>query len=795
MALLVTQRQDGVAHAYTPDEICFLTDHAPVPEGTCDHLANLVTGTLGRRQFDALRNHPKNLHAGVLEFLDGPKVTASLLTMRDRLKDYNQIVPCLNRLYACQQGYNFFMPSTPHLTLTQPRATQAFGAGHDHEAELAAMEALCLSNNITLPKSWKGDVMTEGRRSHTWNKVALLRRIAGSPGWRAACKVVVFLDADLLLIPPAQVGSGLHVAESRKALDAAASKAARDKAAREHASAADNEALAKAAKMAQGLVDSALRKACTLAGSEAKAVTASAPSVRGNLSKQKERKGPALPPCNVPLHLQSEVRGFLSDGKDEPSREPRAFFLSRANAGMTYAHDQWPPGSPALAMSDGARWGAIMNGHISPLNNVRNTDHSTSFIVMRNDHPKTLAILEDWWTSVEPDRGLFSPRGEPLKIYRAAWAHEQRVIKHPRAHACSQRRRARGPHTLLMTCAGPQLPHGASPSKPFSEWCSARALSLLTLLLLSLPLNAPQVFDDYIAVKYRRLVQLSKRAEDYNTPYGVFAHHYWSKDAHLRQYLAVAIGYWGEEGATKVFNNQSSFHAQSSSGSSGSSSGSSAAQRNAACAAVRFDAASVDGGSGGRGGGGDGVGGAPAHYPALPSETWLEGGFVYRRTKATTFRRKATAEDLTRGWPVRDRDVNREANRKREVNHDANRDANHDANRDENRDANRDGNRDASSDASSGANREARREVRREARREARREENHKGSAETLPETAAASKDGLQNLGSIGAPAVLTEVLALHRSHKKTKFSNPHQLSEFLSMRASSGLRLDDSDD
>jgi hypothetical protein len=44
-------------------------------------------------------------------------------------------------------------------------------------------------------------------------------------------------------------------------------------------------------------------------------------------------------------------------------------------------------------------------------------------------------------------------------------------------------------------------------------------------------------------------------------------------------------------------------------------------------------------------------------YPDLETHTWIQGGFVYRRTTATTFRRRALPKDLTMGWPVRSEDA------------------------------------------------------------------------------------------------------------------------------------------
>jgi hypothetical protein len=116
----------------------------------------------------------------------------------------------------------------------------------------------------------------------------------------------------------------------------------------------------------------------------------------------------------------------------------KQFFLSTTTLGLTLGHEQWNPTVVApdkrpKSLEDVVKLGKL---GIVPLNNVNNTKHSTSFMVVKNTQTSRL-LLKDWWSSVDPlhaqgraAQGKFvGELGEPLKIYRTAWAHEQRVRK------------------------------------------------------------------------------------------------------------------------------------------------------------------------------------------------------------------------------------------------------------------------------------------------------------------------------------------------------------------------------
>jgi hypothetical protein len=168
-----------------PDEICLVTDHEPIPTHTCETLFRDVDAVL--HVDDARRT----------------RTVEGFQRVGARLWDtwaehYQVVIPCMNRDYACQHGYNFIMPSSPWLTILQPGFASA--AANNRTAELRAIagaESACAMMNATVSK---GHILRTDtvRRSNTWCKIAIMAVLARDlPG----CRVLTFLDADLLLLP------------------------------------------------------------------------------------------------------------------------------------------------------------------------------------------------------------------------------------------------------------------------------------------------------------------------------------------------------------------------------------------------------------------------------------------------------------------------------------------------------------------------------------------------------------------------------------------------------------------
>jgi hypothetical protein len=88
---------------YKPSEICLLTDHKPVPRGSCSFIASslklLAADMKGASQEDILQAFTRLIHKRSWSF------------------KANHVIPCLNRNYACEMGYSFFMPASPMLTI------------------------------------------------------------------------------------------------------------------------------------------------------------------------------------------------------------------------------------------------------------------------------------------------------------------------------------------------------------------------------------------------------------------------------------------------------------------------------------------------------------------------------------------------------------------------------------------------------------------------------------------------------------------------------------------------------
>jgi len=88
---------------YKPSEICLLTDHEPVPRGSCSFIAS------------SLKSIAANMRGASQE--DVLHAFSRLIGKRSRSFKANHVIPCLNRNYACEMGYSFFMPASPTLTI------------------------------------------------------------------------------------------------------------------------------------------------------------------------------------------------------------------------------------------------------------------------------------------------------------------------------------------------------------------------------------------------------------------------------------------------------------------------------------------------------------------------------------------------------------------------------------------------------------------------------------------------------------------------------------------------------
>ena len=232
MKILVAMLVVPAASIYQPGEICLLTDHEPIERGRCGHLASAVREVGARLRKDS-RLPNEQYFERALNYFSGNKFPTRHLGLREHLENYNQVIPCLNRAYACEHGYNFLMPSTPRLAVIQPqlledlkkrtstnRVTQSYPAAangglssggsppeskleHVH-AELDAMAKICPGHNVSLTKAWAMDPLHETRRSQTWCKILLLEAMLSR---FQGCKVAVFVDADLLIVPTRAVGA------------------------------------------------------------------------------------------------------------------------------------------------------------------------------------------------------------------------------------------------------------------------------------------------------------------------------------------------------------------------------------------------------------------------------------------------------------------------------------------------------------------------------------------------------------------------------------------------------------
>mmetsp|Transcript_83076 Transcript_83076/g.166234 ORF Transcript_83076/g.166234 Transcript_83076/m.166234 type:complete len:523 (+) Transcript_83076:65-1633(+) len=424
-AIGLSNYASGRAMPVEPNEICLLTDHESLPHGACSMLGSAI-----RTMADSMKgSSQQTILKSFMSYIHKKKISLKA----------NHVIPCLNRHYACEMGYSFFMPASPKLTIANENIQFS-----EMPVELRRMTRICEQHNVSLPKGWHGDSYTETKRSHTWCKVLLIESMLSS---FKGCKVVVFLDADLLLIPPGQ----LH-ADSLQALTAfhvaASQLTQKQQGVLAHHKIASFEAYEVFQKHDPGRFEKE--------GFKNIFATGRLKSIRANCAGGElgGRGG-----CQQALHEQQEVAAFLSTPE-------KLFFLSTTNLGLARKRGQWPQE-------------LRFNHHQQrPVNNVNNTVHSTSFMVVKNE-PRARFILKDWWSSVDPLHAskpdFVGQLGEPLKIYRTAWAHEQRV------------------------------------------------------------------FDDYVATVYAKEVAVSSREPDYNTPAGLFAQHYWAKEAHKRQYFSVAM--------------------------------------------------------------------------------------------------------------------------------------------------------------------------------------------------------------------------------------------------------------
>mmetsp|Transcript_62562 Transcript_62562/g.117661 ORF Transcript_62562/g.117661 Transcript_62562/m.117661 type:complete len:560 (-) Transcript_62562:210-1889(-) len=436
-AIGLSNYASGRAMPVEPNEICLLTDHESLPHGACSMLGSAI-----RTMADSMKgSSQQTILKSFMSYIHKKKISLKA----------NHVIPCLNRHYACEMGYSFFMPASPKLTIANENIQFS-----EMPVELRRMTRICEQHNVSLPKGWHGDSYTETKRSHTWCKVLLLDYMLSR---FKGCKVVVFLDADLLLIPPNQIrADSLQSLSAFHAATLEMTQKQRDFLGR--------------GKVASFEAYEAFQrddhKRFMKYGFQDHFMKARLESMRANCAGGGvEGQG-----CERALHEQDEVATFLSSPE-------KLFFLSTTTLGLTFGHEQWS--DPTLQPKNPNEVFELYHRGARSINNVNNTVHSTSFIVVKNE-PRARFILKDWWSSVDPLHasrpGLVGQLGEPLAIYRTAWAHEQRV------------------------------------------------------------------FDDYVADVYAKEVAVSSRALDYNTPAGLFAQHYFYKEAHQGQYLSVAAGIW-----------------------------------------------------------------------------------------------------------------------------------------------------------------------------------------------------------------------------------------------------------
>ena len=195
-----------------PQDVCIITDHEPIPKFTCASLFADV-----ERYVRTVRNKSDK---GTMEnFVND---AYSLWHRWSTL--YNKLIPCLNREYACRHGYNFFMPSSPWLTIRQHGVRSVQGAdGHrmvptNSKRELEILkdtEEACVKMGAVISKG-DAHVHTKTQRSMTWCKIALMGMITRSI---SRCKVLVFLDGDLLLLPENNRTYTYHSESIEKVLD------------------------------------------------------------------------------------------------------------------------------------------------------------------------------------------------------------------------------------------------------------------------------------------------------------------------------------------------------------------------------------------------------------------------------------------------------------------------------------------------------------------------------------------------------------------------------------------------
>lgn len=127
---------------YKPHDVCFLTDHEPMPKYRCSYFAKLIS--------EAGFKPNKPLPSNLVEILSNilKKFSPFVFTSAEHfLSAYHEIIPCLNRHYACQFGYSFIMPSSPGLTILQ-NSTQI---PHLRSA-LDEMNQVCDAKNVTFKK-------------------------------------------------------------------------------------------------------------------------------------------------------------------------------------------------------------------------------------------------------------------------------------------------------------------------------------------------------------------------------------------------------------------------------------------------------------------------------------------------------------------------------------------------------------------------------------------------------------------------------------------------------------------
>jgi hypothetical protein len=114
----------------SPKDICLLTDHEPIPLGTCSQLARRISKSHGHHSRDII-----------------DAISLGDSTIRESMTVYNHLIPCLNRQYACEQGYSFFMPSSPNLNIVQANVMVP-----GLFETLGELSGLCADLNIGLPK-------------------------------------------------------------------------------------------------------------------------------------------------------------------------------------------------------------------------------------------------------------------------------------------------------------------------------------------------------------------------------------------------------------------------------------------------------------------------------------------------------------------------------------------------------------------------------------------------------------------------------------------------------------------